>query len=90
MCLRSNRTTAVNHRQEIIEIVRNATGQLADAIELLRLTQLQLEAPMCRDIAKNDHHADDVVFLVANRSGTIVNRKSGSIFSLKQRALGQL
>ncbi len=32
-------------RQEIVEVVRDAAGEIADRIHLLRLQQLQLEAP---------------------------------------------
>ncbi len=52
---------AVNDRQEIVEIVRYAAGQLADGVQLLRLVQLLLELPALGDVAKNDDCGRTVV-----------------------------
>ena len=41
---------ALNHRQNIVEIVRNACRQLADRLHLLRLAQLAFEQQVFSDI----------------------------------------
>ena len=41
---------AVDHRQQVVEVVRDATGELADGLHLLRLDQLLLELLLGADV----------------------------------------
>ena len=43
---------AVNDGEDVVEIVRDAAGELADGLHLLRLAQLLLQPPLRRDIAE--------------------------------------
>ena len=42
--------------EEIVEVVRNAAGELADGIHLLRLAQLLLEQQTLADVTGDEHH----------------------------------
>ena len=39
---------ADDHRQQVVEVVRDAAGEPADRLHLLRLAQLLLELPLAR------------------------------------------
>ena len=44
--------------QQVVEVVRDAAGEAADALHLLGLEQLLLEAPGRRDVDEQDHGPD--------------------------------
>ena len=50
---------AVDHRQQIVEIVRHAAGQPPDALHLLRLQVLRLDPFALRDVAQRRLGPDD-------------------------------
>jgi hypothetical protein len=48
-----NREMHAGHhcRENVVQVVRHAAGELADRIELLRFTELRVAEPIGRDIA---------------------------------------
>ena len=46
------RGVAVNDGEDVVEIVRDAAGKLADGLHFLRLAQLLLQPPLRRDVTK--------------------------------------
>src|SRR5713226_7895163 len=48
-----------HHHQEIIQIVRNTAGELADGLHLLRLAKLLLQTLMFRDVVEHALHQGD-------------------------------
>ena len=44
---------AVDHREQIVEVVRDAAGEKAHGLHLLRLTQLRLESPAIGDVLEH-------------------------------------
>ena len=63
-------TVAVDHRQKIVEVVRDPAGQLSDALHLLGLAQLCLKALLFGDVAGNLGEPDDP-------SRSILDRRDG-------------
>ena len=53
------RAVAEDGGQQIVEIVRDAAGELPDRLHLLRLAQLLLEPPALGDVARVDHDRRD-------------------------------
>ena len=53
--------------QEVVEVVRDAAGQLADGFHLLRLAQRFLALAALGDVDRFRHRADDGAVLVAQR-----------------------
>ena len=50
------RGVALNDGENVVEIVRDAAGELADGFHLLRLAQLLLQLPLRRDVAEQTQH----------------------------------
>ena len=63
-------TVTVDHRQEVIEVVRDSAGQLSDTLHLLGLTQLCLKSLLLGDVAGNLGEPDDP-------SRSILDRRDG-------------
>ena len=42
----------MNHGEDVVEIVRDSAGQLADGLHFLRLAQLLFQSPLRRDVTK--------------------------------------
>ena len=53
---RQQRCVAVDDGEDVVEIVRDAAGELADGLHFLRLAQLFLQPPLRRDIAEQTQH----------------------------------
>ena len=49
---------AQDHGQKIVEVVRDAAGELSDRLELLRLAQPGVEFAPLGDVEHADDHAD--------------------------------
>ncbi len=64
---------AGNHHQQIVEIVRNATGEPADCFHLLRLTKLLFQRALFRDVFGEQFEVDSVAFAANGAS-----RKAGT------------
>ena len=47
------RAARVGHQDDVVEIVRNPSGQLSDGVELLGMDQLFFELPSFGDVAGN-------------------------------------
>ena len=62
----SSSAVAEDRRQHVVEIVRDAAGQAADCIHLLRLAQLIFEREPRGDIARDGLHADRRAVLFDN------------------------
>ena len=58
---------AEHEGQEIVEVVCDAAGELAERLHLLRLAQLFLEPPPFRDVAGADHHPTRLAFAGRDR-----------------------
>ena len=58
---------AGDHRQHVVEVVRDAAGQLADRVELLRLVQLPLGLARRGRVVIDQHRAGDRALPVAHR-----------------------
>ena len=56
---------AVDHREQVVEVVRDAAGQPAHGFHLLRLTELLLEPLQFRHVARHADQADHVSLGVA-------------------------
>src|SRR5262249_31404484 len=61
LLLQHQRGAAVDHREQVVEVMRDATRQPADRFHLLGVTQLLFEPAALRDVADDDQH--DVVAL---------------------------
>ena len=59
---------AGDHRQHVVEIMRDAAGELADGIELLRLLKLALGFAPCGDVVIDQRRAADRAGGVAQRT----------------------
>ena len=53
---------AGDRSQEIVEVVSDAAGELADSFELLRLAKLLLELALLGDVAQHDCRPDELAF----------------------------
>ena len=56
---------AVDHREQVVEVVRDAAGQPADRFHLLRLTELLLQPLQFRDVAGHANQPDHLSLVVA-------------------------
>ncbi len=56
---------AVDHREQVVEVVRDAAGQPADRFHLLRLTELLLQPLQLRHVARHADQPDHVALRVA-------------------------
>ncbi len=50
------RGVSLDDGENVVEIMRDASGELADGFHLLRLPQLLLQLPLHRDVAKQTQH----------------------------------
>ncbi len=50
------RCVAVDDGENVVEVVRDAAGELADGLHFLRLAELLLQPPLRRDIAEQTQH----------------------------------
>ena len=50
-------------REQVVEVVRDATGELPDRLHLLRLAELFLELPSLRDVADIEHDGSDALIV---------------------------
>ncbi len=57
---------AGDHREDVIEIMRHAAGELADRFHLLGLVQLPFGLPRCRDVVIDDDGALPLAGAVGN------------------------
>src|SRR5437016_14657370 len=64
-------TVAVDHGQKVVEVVRDSARQLSNALHLLGLAQLRLQALLLGDIAGNLGEPDE-------RSRSIQDWKEGT------------
>ena len=53
--------------QQIVEVVGDSTGQAADCVHLLRLTELLLEISALGKIDRDAHKSEDAAFLIEDR-----------------------
>ena len=60
---------ARDHGQHVVEVVRDAAGQLADRIELLRLVQLPLGFARRGRVVIDQHGAGDIALPVSASAG---------------------
>ena len=74
---------AEDHREQVVEVVRDATREPAERLEPLRLLQLALDAPPLRDVVEDD---DDVIAIVIG-AGRQPRRPHGE---LEVTAVGRL
>lgn len=51
------RAEVEDRREQVVEVVRDASCQAPDGLQLLRLAKLLLEPAIVRDIARDDGHA---------------------------------
>ena len=59
---------AANGREQIVEVVRDAAGELADRVHLLRLAHLLLEPAALGHVARHgEHFADEPRLRIAHR-----------------------
>ena len=63
---------AADHRgEQIVEIVRDAAGQLADRIHLLRLDQLAFERPLFADVGQRSGELDRIAVEILEQHGLV-------------------
>jgi hypothetical protein len=55
--LHGQRDVAQDRDEDVVEVVRDAPGEDADRLELLRLQQLLLDPLLVGDVAEHDDHA---------------------------------
>ncbi len=70
---------ALDHREEVVEVVRDPAGELPDALEALRLAELSLEALPLRHVAAVQHDAPEV---------GVLELSGGLRLDLEPRAVG--
>src|SRR5208282_4612080 len=64
---------AMNDGENIVEIVRDTTGELADGLHLLRLAQLLLQSPLRRNVAKQTEQQERFAAQFDERIGDFKN-----------------
>ena len=70
---------AVDDRQQVVEVVRDAAGEPADDLHLLRLLQLLLELALLGDVGGGADHADAPRRLVVDVEGAIADPAHGAV-----------
>ena len=60
--------------QDVVEVVRDAAGELPDRLHLLRLAALLFDGPPLRDVLRDPRDAVDPVGRVAHRERAIVDQ----------------
>ena len=60
---------AEDHGEQVVEVVRDAAGQLPDRFHLLRLPQLRFERPLQGDVALHHRGAHQPALAIANGRG---------------------
>src|SRR5882724_13061836 len=70
---------ALNHGEDVIEIVRDPSGQLPDGFHLLRLSKLFFELFALRGVLGHTHEFRDRSVPAANWKTTVPNPADGTI-----------
>ncbi len=65
--LRNHVEPADDHRQQIVEVVRDAAGQLAERLHLLALPKLVLRRLEFGNVARFEQEVDDLALFAAHR-----------------------
>ena len=58
---------ALHHHQQVVEVVRDAAGEFADGLQLLRLAQLVRELFAIGDIQRHADDSENLAFGAAQR-----------------------
>ncbi len=74
---------AEHSEQEVVEVVRDARGELADRLDLLRLTELLLGGPALRDVLRHRDSALRLPVRVAQQHGGRVDPDDLSVLGVE-------
>ena len=67
--LEQRQREALDDRQDVVEVVGDAAGKLADGFHFLRLPQLGLELTLAGDVTADPEHRGDLAVAIAQRCG---------------------
>ena len=70
-------------REEVVEVVGDAAGELTHRFHALGFAELLLQPHAVREIEHRTHHADGVAMIVANHGGPIEDGRVGAVASQK-------